>query len=147
MSTSREGDAQIEWLRNRAVQVLGRMDEYREVLRLVEAGLGDEEIMAQTGVEHRDVLSVRQDVEQGECLWPETPYEFGLRRLVGEISTEEMMERLRAWPYEFGVVHDDWYDSKSWDDVVRLVMLKAISEDEYDELQQIARQSPDYPHD
>ncbi|RRD46455.1 hypothetical protein [Arachnia propionica] len=140
-----DADPKIRELRSMATQELRRMDEYREVLRLVEAGLGDEEIMAQTGSEHRDVLSVRQDVEQGESLWPETPYEFGLRRFMGEISTEEMMERLRAWPYEFGVVHDDWYDSKSWDDIERLSLTGFITDDEYNELRAIAEQRPDFP--
>ncbi|MDO5083359.1 MAG: hypothetical protein Q4D89_08155 [Arachnia propionica] len=143
--TADDPNPEIEELRSTATEQLKRMDEYREVLRLVEAGLSDEEIMTRTGAEHRDVASVRQDVEQGESLWPETPYELGLRRFMGEITTQQMMERLRIWPYEFGVVHDDWYDSKSWDDIVQLDHEGLITDDEYNELRAIAEQRPDFP--
>lgn len=139
-------DPRNEGLCSMAVGELARIDADRKVLRLIEAGLGDEEIMAQAGVEHRNVVSIREDLERGEPIWPVTPFELGLRRFVGEISTEEMMERLRSWPYTFGVVDYDFYEGRSWDDVVRLVMLHLLSEEEYDELQVIAQQLPDYPH-
>ncbi|RRD06566.1 hypothetical protein EII34_02770 [Arachnia propionica] len=136
-----------ELLMATAVAELELIDRDRETVRLIEAGWEDERIAEQLGQRLGVVRSIRGQVSQGEEVQPLTPHEVGLRRFVGEITTEEMMERLRSWPYTFGKLHYDFYDAGSWDDVAGLAALDQITDEEYRELRLIAEQMPGYPHD
>lgn len=139
-------DDQVQWIeRASAVEQLGRIDGDRETVRLIGEGWGDEWI-----AEHRQefigrVRGIRAKLNRGEEIRPVTPYELGLRRHIGQISTEEMMERLRVWPYEFGVVHDDFYESKLWDDVETLNLTGLMTDGEYSELRAIVERRSDFP--
>lgn len=142
MNTHRDDE---DRMRSMASQVLARIDGEREILHLIETGLDDEQIISRSGAEPRIVAGVRQEHQRGEEIRPVTPYELGLRRFMGQISTEEMMDRLRSWPYTFGQHHYDFYDEGSWDEVRRLHRYEIITDDEYEELRLIVQQFPDHP--
>ncbi|WP_161512823.1 hypothetical protein, partial [Actinomyces howellii] len=91
-----------EQLRDKAARYLERIDRQREIARLLGLGLSPEQAAERTGAELRVARGVRQWLERGEEVRPVTPEELGWRRAVGQISTEEMMKRLRTWPYTFG---------------------------------------------
>lgn len=136
-----------EELEARAAEELARIDRQRETALLVAQGFSDEQIARYQGIELRLVVGVRADVEAGVVVRPVTPYEVGLRRAVGQMSTEEMMRRLRLWPYTFGRVMYDAWSPGSWDDIDRLDRLKYITDMEYAELRAIADQLPPGPED
>ena len=123
------------------------IDRDRETVRLIEAGWDDERIAEELGQRLGCVRDIRGQVSRGEEVQPLTPHEVGLRRFVGEITTEEMMEQLRTWPYTFGELHYDFYARGTWDDVYGLALLDQLTEEEYRELRLIAEQLPGYPHD
>ena len=150
MTTGRTGkgaDAWAEKLRADALEELTGIDQDRETVRLIEAGWDDQRIAEHLNWRLGWVQSIRNRLANGEEVCPVTPHELGLRRAVGQITTQEMMEQLRAWPYTFGKLHHDFYDRGSWDDVVGLAMVGQLTDDEYEELQLLAEQLPDYPHD
>lgn len=143
MNTHRDGE---DRMRSMASQVLARIDGEREILHLIETGLDDEQIISRSGAEPRIVAGVRQEHQRGEEIRPVTPYELGLRRFMGQISTEEMMDRLRSWPYTFGQHHYDFYDEGSWDEVRRLESDGFITLEEFQELKTYAEQVPGSPY-
>ena len=69
--------------------------------------------------------------------WPVTPKELGWRRAAGQISDQEMMERLRSWPYTFSRLVVDAIDYGDWDDVIWLRNNSYISREEFGELKAI----------
>ncbi len=131
-----------EKLRNKAHTILARIDEDREIVRLIGEGLSDEQIGERLGVDPKDCAYFRRQLAKGEEIRPVTPYELGLRRCVGQLSTEDMMNQLRTWPYTFGEHHIDVYDGGTWDEVERLDFGQFITREEYSELRAIAEQMP-----
>ncbi|MDO5067127.1 MAG: hypothetical protein Q4D96_07605 [Propionibacteriaceae bacterium] len=140
-------EERLEELRADAVEELALIDQDRETVRLIGLGWDDQRIAERLGQRLGVVRGIRDQLAQGEEVQPLSPHEVGLRRFVGEISTQEMMEQLRAWPYTFGELHHDFYDRGSWDDVVGLALLDQITEEEYRELLAIAEQLPGYQND
>ncbi|VEG28543.1 helix-turn-helix transcriptional regulator [Actinomyces howellii] len=137
-----------EQLRADATEFLKLIDEDREIARLLGLGLSPEQAAERTGVEVRTARSIRQRLERGEEVRPVTPKELGWRRAVGQISTEEMMERLRTWPYTFGRIRGyDFWERGSWDDVDSLHTWYFLSDEEYHELRVIADSMPHPPDD
>ncbi len=131
-----------EKLRNKAHTILARIDEDRETVRLIGEGLSDEQIGERLGVDLKDCAYFRRQLAKGEEIRPVTPYELGLRRYVGQLSTEDMMNQLRTWPYTFGELHIDVYASGTWDEVERLNRFHFMTDEEYEELRAIAEQMP-----
>ena len=126
--------------------MLAPIDEDRLSRDLLAQGLSPQEVAERVGTELWLVLAVQRDVERGEEIRPVTPEELGLRRAAGQISSEEMMERLRAWPYTFGQVRGyDGYESGSWDDIDFLKFYGFFSPQEYDELYDISETLPHPP--
>ncbi|VEG28508.1 hypothetical protein [Actinomyces howellii] len=137
-----------EQLRADATEFLERIDRQREIVRLLGLGLSPEQAAERTGVELRVARGVRQWLERGDEVRPVTPEELGWRRAVGQISTEEMMERLRTWPYTFGRIRGyDFWERGSWDDVDSLHTWYFLSDEEYHELRVIADSMPHPPDD
>ncbi|SPT52840.1 Uncharacterised protein [Actinomyces bovis] len=143
----RDGEDLREW----AIELLTPIDQDRLSRDLLEQGLPPQEVALRVGTELRFVLGVQQHLESGEEIRPVTAKELGWRRAAGQISTEEMMERLRSWPYTFGQVRGyDGYESGSWDDIESLRFDRFISAEEYDELYEVAETLPtltDEPYD
>ncbi len=131
-----------EELRSEALEVLGRIDEDREIVRLIGEGWTDEQIGEHLSVDPKDCTVARRQLAEGEEIRPVTPYELGLRRCVGQLSTEDMMNQLRTWPYTFGELHIDFYVGGTWDDVERLNRFHFMTDEEYEELRAIAEQMP-----
>lgn len=131
-----------EELRSDAHEVLARIDEDREIVRLIGEGWSDEQIGEHLSVDPKDCAYFRRQLAKGEEIRPIKPYELGLRRYVGQLSTEDMMTQLRTWPYTFGQHHWDVYDGGTWDEVRRLRLGRFISIEEYRELRAIAEQLP-----
>lgn len=101
-----------------------------------------------TGEEKRFILTVKRMMDRGEPVRPETPEELIFRRFLGQISSQEMMDRLRTWPYTFGRIRDyDGYERGSWDDVDGLGSLGYLSDQEYHELRAITDPLPRPPRD
>ena len=137
-----------EQLRDKAARYLEVVDRQREIARLLGLGLSPEQAAERTGAELRVARGVRQWLERGEEVRPVTPEELGWRRAVGQISTEEMMERLRTWPYTFGRIRGyDFWERGSWDDVDSLHTWYFLSDEEYHELRVIADSMPHPPDD
>ncbi|RLP07602.1 hypothetical protein D9T14_09990 [Propionibacterium australiense] len=91
---------------------------------------------------------VGQQIARGEPVRPESPEELGYRRFLGQISSQEMMDRLRTWPYTFGRQRDyDDYERGSWDDVLNLRRQGFLSDQEYAELRVITDPMPRPPDD
>lgn len=137
-----------EKLRADALMELELIDRDRETVRLIEAGWDDERIAEELGQRLGCVRDIRGQVSRGEEVQPLTPHEVGLRRFVGEITTEEMMEQLRTWPYTFGELHYDFYARGTWDDVIGLRAVGYITVEECAELRTFAdrlRPSDDQP--
>ncbi|WP_103062940.1 hypothetical protein [Actinomyces qiguomingii] len=138
----------IEEMRERAAGVLALIDSDRQFERLLRQGLTPQQVAERTGEEERFVLTVKRMMERGEPVRPETPEELIFRRFLGQISSQEMMDRLRTWPYTFGRIRDyDDYERGSWDDVYRLGMKGYLSDQEYDELEAITDPMPKPPDD
>ena len=126
--------------------MLGPIDRARLSRDLLAQGLSPQEVAERVGTELWLVLGVEQHMERGEEIRPVTPEELGWRRAAGQISSEEMMERLRAWPYTFGQVRGyDGYERGSWDDIKNLRFDKFLSPQEYSELSRIAETLPHPP--
>lgn len=135
-----------EDLREWALELLAPIDEDRLSRDLLAQGLSPQEVAERVGTELRFVLGVEQDMEQGEEIRPVTPEELGWRRAAGQISSEEMMERLRAWPYTFGQVRGyDGYERGSWDDIKSLEFHGFLTAEEYSELYDISETLPHPP--
>ena len=135
-----------EDLREWALELLAPIDEDRLSRDLLAQGLSPQEVAERVGTELWLVLGVQQDMEQGEEIRPVTPRELGWRRAAGQISSEEMMERLRAWPYTFGQVRGyDGYERGSWDDIKSLEFHGFLTAEEYSELSRIAKTLPHPP--
>lgn len=151
MTTGQDDGASRSWdekLRATAVAELARIDQDRETVRLIEAGWEDERIAEELGQRLGRVRGIRGQVSRGEEVQPIRPRELGLRRFVGEITTEEMMEQLRTWPYTFGELHYDFYARGTWDDVIGLRAVGYITVEECAELRTFAdrlRPSDDQP--
>ena len=131
-----------EELRSEALEVLARIDEDREIVRLIGEDWSDEQIGEHLSVDPKDCAVFRRQLAEGEEIRPVTPYELGLRRYVGQLSTENMMAQLRTWPYTFGEHHWDFYVGGTWDEVRRLRLGHFISMEEYRELRAIAERLP-----
>ncbi|MDO5082284.1 MAG: hypothetical protein Q4D89_02635 [Arachnia propionica] len=131
-------EERLEELRADAVEELARIDRDRETVRLIGLGWDDQRIAERLGRRLGVVRSIRDQVARGEEVRPLSPRELGLRRTVGEISTQEMMEQLRAWPYTFGELHYDFYDGGSWDEVIGLRAVGHITREECAELRTFA---------
>ena len=132
-------ESTLEELRDKAIRYLARIDRDRNIQRLIEQGLSEEDIVQRTGQERRFITSVQQCLKEGIEVRPLTPEELGYRRAVGQISTQDMMEQLRSWPYTFGQAKGyDGYQRGSWDEVERLRFHQFISKEEYRELRDIA---------
>ncbi|WP_218973410.1 hypothetical protein, partial [Actinomyces wuliandei] len=137
----------VEYRRDRAAGILGRVDRDRAIERLLREGVAPQEVVARTGAEERFVLTVQRKIDRGEPVRPQTPEELILRRFLGQISSQEMMDRLRAWPWTFGRIRDyDDYERGSWDDVYSLAG-DYLSDQEYDELEAITDPMPKPPDD
>ncbi|WP_103062941.1 hypothetical protein [Actinomyces qiguomingii] len=138
----------IEEMRETASEVLARFDRDREIQRLLRQGLTPQQVIERTGSEPRFVAHVGQQMERGEPVRPETPEELIFRRFLGQISSQEMMDRLRTWPYTFGRIRDyDDYERGSWDDVDGLSSFGYLSDQEYHELRAITDPMPKPPDD
>ena len=61
------------------------------------------------------------------------------------MSDQDMMDRLRSWPYTFSRVVFDAIDYGDWDDVVWLREKGYISRDEFGELKAITDSMPKRP--
>lgn len=131
-----------EPLKDQAATQLKMIDDDREAVRLLAAGVGIGTIAQRLGMPTRRVEVLKQDLAEGKEIRPETPEEIGYRRAVGQITTEEMMNRLRTWPYTFGRVMYDFYDRGTWDDVRSLYFDKFITLEEMKELEAITDPMP-----
>ena len=89
------------------------------------------------------VVSQRMESEETSC--PVTPKELGWRRTAGHMSDQDMMDRLRSWPYTFSRVVFDAIDYGDWDDVVWLREKGYISREEFGELKAITDSMPKRP--
>lgn len=75
-----------------------------------------------------------------------TPEEYGLRRWLGQISTEEMMTRLKAWPYTFPrLMYYDGMTPSNFNQVESLRRNGFISYEEYVEIRAMANKLPRHP--
>ncbi|SHE26698.1 Hypothetical protein ACGLYG10_2952 [Actinomyces glycerinitolerans] len=138
----------IEEMRETAAEVLARFDRDREIQHLLRQGLTPQQVAERTGSEPRFVAHVGQQMQRGELVRPETPEELIFRRFLGQISSQEMMDRLRTWPYTFGRLRGyDGYERGSWDDVDGLHGLGYLSDQEYTELRAITDPMPKPPDD
>jgi hypothetical protein len=81
-------------------------------------------------------------MKTGGTACPVTPKELGWRRAAGQISDQEMMERLRSWPYTFSRLVVDAIDYGDWDDVIWLRNNSYISREEFGELKSITDEMP-----
>ncbi|QQM67194.1 hypothetical protein [Actinomyces weissii] len=135
-----------EDLRALALEFLAPIEEDRLSRDLLAQGLSPQEVAERVGTELWLVLSVQRDMERGEEIRPVTPVELGWRRAAGQISTQEMMERLRVWPYTFGRVRGyDGYDRGSWEDIESLRFNRFLTLEEFAELDDIAQSLPQPP--
>lgn len=127
-------DAAGEFVVEQSAIRLQRIDDDREAARLLAEGIDIATVAHRTGLRAARVEGLHREVRQGIKIRPVTPAEFGYRRAAGQISTEEMMERLRAWPYTFGrLVYDAW-DAGSWDEVRDLHFERFLTDEEFTEL-------------
>ncbi len=122
---------------------LHMIDSDREIARLLREGLDPQTVAERTGEKLIEALSVQHELEEGKEIRPVTPKEIGYRRATGQISTEEMMQQLRTWPYTFGrVMGYDGYDRGSWDDIISMHIGDFITDAEYAELRAITDPMP-----
>ncbi|MDO5287718.1 MAG: hypothetical protein Q4G45_12980 [Actinomycetia bacterium] len=128
-------DAVGESLVEQAAVRLQRIDDDREAARLLAEGVDVATVAERTGLGADRVEGLLRQVREGAEIRPVTPAELGYRRAVGQISTDEMMQRLRAWPYTFGRLMIDAWDAGSWDDIRSLHMGRYLTDGEYRELQ------------
>jgi len=135
-------------MRETAAEVLALIDSDRRFERLLRQGLTPQQVAERTGEEERFVLTVKRMMDRGEPVRPETPEELGFRRFLGQISSQEMMDRLRSWPYTFSRIRGyDGYERGSWDDIDSLRSDGLLSDQEYDELRAITDPMPKPPDD
>ena len=134
-----------EKLREDALVHLSRIESRRATESLIRDGWDDERIAANQGIDIRTVRVVRQRMESEETSCPVTPKELGWRRAAGHMSDQEMMDRLRSWPYTFSRVVFDAIDYGDWDDVVWLREKGYISREEFGELKAITDPMPKRP--
>lgn len=138
-------DPTPEELRKEALARLAKIDQCRAIEALIRDGWDDERIAANQGIDIRTVRVVRQRMESEETSCPVTPKELGWRRAAGHMSDQEMMDRLRSWPYTFSRVVFDAIDYGDWDDVVWLREKGYISREEFGELKAITDPMPKRP--
>lgn len=74
------------------------------------------------------MLNIQKRLIAGEQIHPVSLKEIIFRRATGEISSEKMMDRLRA--YTFGRVMYDFYDSGTWDQVRHERSRKFLTEED-----------------
>ncbi len=122
----------------KAQRSLAMIDEDREIARLIqEEGWDDQRILANFNIPHTHPKWIRQLLAEGQPVRPLTPRELGWRRMVEQISTEEMMTQLKNWPYTFGTLHYDAWEAGTWDDVGLLRSTGLLSMDEYREIRSV----------
>ncbi|MEA1305298.1 hypothetical protein [Actinomyces oris] len=121
---------------------LSRIDSRRATESLIRDGWDDERIAAHQGVHVGGVKAVRERMKAEGTACPVTPKELGWRRAAGQISDQEMMERLRSWPYTFSRLVVDAIDYGDWDDVIWLRNHSYISREEFGELKSITDAMP-----
>lgn len=138
-------DPTSEELREEALARLAKIDQCRATEALIRDGWDDERIAAKQGIDVRRVQAIRKRMESDETSCPVTPKELGLRRAAGHMSDQDMMDRLRSWPYTFSRVVFDAIDYGDWDDVVWLREKGYISRKEFSELKAITDPMPKRP--
>ena len=131
-----------EKLREDALVHLSRIDSRRATESLIRDGWDDERIAALQDVHVGNVKAVRERMKAEGTACPVTPKELGWRRAAGQISDQEMMERLRSWPYTFSRLVVDAIDYGDWDDVIWLRNNFYISREEFGELKSITDKMP-----
>ena len=138
-------DPTSEELREKAFARLAKIDQCRAIEALIRDGWNDKRIAAYQGVDVSKVQVVRQRMESEETSCPVTPKELGWRRAAGHMSDQDMMDRLRSWPYTFSRLVVDAIDYGDWDDVVWLREKGYISREEFGELKAITDPMPKRP--
>ena len=123
-----------------AREQLRLIDSDLETARFLRAGLDPETVAQRTGKPLLDVRSVQHILDEGRETRPLTPEELGYRRAVGQISTAEMMLRLRAWPYNSQEVLG--CHRGAWEDVDYLHRSGFLTDAEYAELRAITDPMP-----
>jgi Homeodomain-like domain len=121
-----------------------RLDErnmYRAIQHAAAAGLRQRQISEILAtVSQATVQRIIQRLAANPELLRETPAEIIDSRAAGDIDSQEMMERLRNWPYSFGSVPriddvaTDAYMAGDWDQVMSAHYRDLISDDEFAEL-------------
>ena len=135
-------DPTPEELRKEALARLAKIDQCRAIEALIRDGWDDERIAALQDVHVGNVKAVRERMKAEGTACPVTPKELGWRRAAGQISDQEMMERLRSWPYTFSRLVVDAIDYGDWDDVIWLRNNSYISREEFGELKSITDEMP-----
>lgn len=125
-----------------AFTYIQRLDYGRAAEDLINRGMSDLQIASELNTDVEFVQHVREMCEQFENAFPGGPYEVGLRRFLGHISSEDMMTWLRKWSYNFGHVVMDTWAPGSWDEVQLLYFGNYLTEAEYRELYQLTRSQP-----
>ncbi len=120
-----------------AHEYLAKIDQDRRIAQLIQEGWDDDQITAHLDAPPNRAAWARRELAEGREVRPLTPYELGLRRMAGQISTEDMMDQLRTWPYTFGTLHYDWWDRGTWDDIPLLRYTGFLTPQEHAELQKL----------
>ena len=120
-----------EALLAKAQRRLAKIDQDRSIAQLIQEGWDDDQITAHLDAPPNRAAWARRELAEGREVRPLTPRELGWRRMAGQISTEDMMDQLRTWPYTFGTLHYDWWDRGTWDDVALLLATGFLSREEY----------------
>lgn len=125
-----------------AVTYVQRLDYGRAAEDRIKQGVGDLQIASELNTDVEFVQYARELHERFGDAFPGGPYEVGLRRFLGHISSEDMMKWLREWSYSFGHVVMDTWSPGNWDEVQLLYFGGYLTETEYRELYQLTRSQP-----
>ncbi len=124
----------------RAAKELAELRLLREALRAWEAGRAQVAIAEALGVSQAAVSKMLVRARLASEVVGDTPWEVALRYAAGELSNQQMIETLTAWPW----THDHFLDADSawpeqyvrgsWQDVVRAADEGYLSREDYAEL-------------
>ncbi len=121
----------------RAAKELAEVRLLREALRACEAGRSQVAIADVLGVSQAAVSKMLVRARLAPEVAGDTPWEVVLRYAAGELSHEEMIEVLTAWPWthdrflDAGSVWPERYVRGSWQDLVRSVDDGYLSGEDY----------------
>lgn len=124
MSVAFEDDIEQQLRAVSPREELSRLEKLRAVLAATEAGWPQREIARRVGVKQPEVSRLIKAANLRPDVRVRTPREVLLRRAVGEIDHERMMDELLHWDYTFGGAPNDDSDSDayvrgSWDQIER----------------------------